>query len=120
MPATVADIAAGTRPALIETWSSSTIKTRYPSARDGGAFPAEGFFDLAADANTIVTARGALFGVERRRFRVAVAELAWPAPETGIPIVQLIDAEQGVNGKTLPARIEVDLAAEATSYEVFG
>lgn len=120
MPATVGDIAAGTRHARVETWSDAAIKTRYPSARDGAAEPAEGFFDSAANAATAVAARGTLFGVERRRFVAEVQDLLWPDPAAAIPIVQLVDAEQAINGKTLPARIEVNLNDEATRYEVFG
>jgi hypothetical protein len=120
MPALPADIAAGTRPAAIETWSDAAIKARYPSARDGGVQPAEGFCDLPANALTIITARAALFGVERRRFRAGVQDLLWPDPASGIPIISLTDAEQAIAGKILPARIELDGEKEATSYEGFG
>jgi hypothetical protein len=120
MPASVADIAAGTRRAKVETWTSAAIKARYPSARDGGAEAAEGMFDSSADAATALAQRAALFGTERRRFAVDVAELLWPDPPTGIPIIQLTDGEQVVAGKTMTVRIEVDLEAETTRFEVFG
>lgn len=120
MPASVADIAAGTRRARVETWSDPTIKTRYPGARDGGAEPAEGMFDVAADGQTAISWRGGLFGVERRHFTAEAQDLLWPHPEDGIPIVMLVAAEQAVNGKTIPARIEIDPDAEATRYELFG
>lgn len=120
MPALTADIQAGTRAAKIVTWSDSAIHTRYPSARDGATQPAEGYFDAEADASTILTARSALFGVERRSFSVDAADLLWPDPATAIPIIMLTDAEQAIASKTLPARIEVDCGGEATSYEVFG
>lgn len=120
MPASVGDIAAGIRRARVETWSDAAIKTRYPSARDGGSEPAEGLFDAVADALTAITARAALFGIERRRFVAEAQDLLWPDPASAIPIILLVDLEQAMNGKTLPARIELDLEAEATRYEVFG
>lgn len=120
MPATVADIAAATREAQIETWSSGTIHTRYPNARDSLDAPAEGFFDVAADGNAAITARAATFGVERRRFTVKVADLVWLDPTTGVPIVALVDPEQALNGNFIVARIAVNLADETTSFEVFG
>jgi hypothetical protein len=120
MPASTSDIAAGTRRARIETWSDAGIKSRYPSARDGGAEPAEGFFDSAADGAAVVAFRGALFGVERRRFAVEAQDLLWPDPASGLPIVQLTDAELAVNGKTLPAGIEVDPEAGVTRYGLVG
>lgn len=120
MPASTTDIQAGTRAAKIETWSDSTIHTRYPSARDGATTPSEGFFDAAADADTAIAQRAALFGVERRHFSVVADDLLWPDPATAVPIIQLIDGENAVNGKTIPARIELDCGAETTTYEVFG
>jgi hypothetical protein len=121
MPATTTDIVAGTRRAKIETWSSATIKVRYPSARDGGAEPAEGMFDAAADADTALAQRAALFGVERRSFAVEAADIVWPDPTAGLPIAALTDPEQSAAAqKTIVVRIEVDLDAEATSFEVFG
>ena len=120
MPATAADIAAASRDAATATWSDPTIAARYPTARDGAAEPATGYFDAIADAQTVAAARGALIGVERRRFTVTVAELIWPTVSTGLPTVRLIDAEQGVDGAFLVARIELDLDAETTTYELFG
>lgn len=117
MPALPADIAAGTRPAQIETWSSATIKTRYPSARDGSEEPAEGFFDSSANASTAITARGGLLGVERRRFSVRADSLIWPAPGLGLPTSTLIDPEHAVNAAAMSCRIEVDLEQERTNYE---
>jgi hypothetical protein len=118
MPALAGDIAAGTRPARIETWSDAALKARYPNALDGSDAPSEGFFDAATDAAAALTARAALIGVERRRFAVTVADLVWPNPAGGIPSVTLIDPEHAVNGVGLIARIELDLQAETTSYEV--
>ncbi|HVJ01923.1 MAG TPA: hypothetical protein VM662_07040 [Sphingomonas sp.] len=118
MTALPADIAAGSRAARIEIQSDSSIKARYPGARDGSDDPAEGFFDASADAVTALTARGALIGTERRRFKVVVAELIWPDPAAGLPTVQLIDPEQGVNAPGLITRIELNLDEEQTIYEV--
>jgi hypothetical protein len=120
MPAEVADIAAAIRPARVESWSDAAVKTRYPNARDGQAAPAEGFFDSAANAVTVITARAALFGTERRRFIPSVQDLLWPDLLTGIPVIALVDAEQQANGNHIPARIELSLEDETTSYEVFG
>jgi hypothetical protein len=120
MPALPADIAAGTRRARIESWSSPTIKARYPSARDGEAQPAEGMFDSAAHAQAALAQRAALFGVERRRFAVPAQDLLWPDPATAILIIHLKEPEQAMDGKTIPARIEINLNDEATSFEVFG
>jgi hypothetical protein len=121
MTATPADIAAGTRPAAIAAWSSSAILTRYPSARDGAAEPAEGLFDALADAVTAITQRGELLGVERRRFVVKVAGLLWELDEAaGIPVVELIDSEQSVSDTFLVTRYELDLEAEMTTLELFG
>lgn len=120
MTATAADIAAATRKAIVSNWSSATIHTRYPNARDGLSSPAEGFFDANADADTALAARGALIGTERRRFTVKVADVIWIDPTAGIPTVTLVDAEQGVSGNFLVARYELDLEAETTTLELFG
>ena len=121
MPALVSDVEAGTRRAQIETSSNSAIKTRYPSAKDGAAQPAEGFFDTAADAQSIVTARMALFGVETRRFTIEVDALQFPPEPPTIRRIALTDPEQNCSASPmLTARIELDLEAERTNYEVFG
>jgi len=120
MPATPADIAAASRDVELATWSDATIAARYPSARDGSVTPATGYFDSAADALAMINARGALIGTERRRFAVKVQDVLWPTPETGLPQATVVDAEQPVNGAFLAARIEIDLDAETTSYELFG
>lgn len=118
MTALPADIAAGSRGAQIELLATAAIKTRYPGARDGSEAPAEGFFDVAADAVTALVARGALVGTERRRFKVVVAELIWPDPAVGIPTVTLIDPEQGVSASAMVSRIELNTEEELTIYEV--
>lgn len=120
MTALPGDIAAGTRPATVLSWSSATIKARYPNARDGQAEPAEGFFDSADDAQAAIDMRGALLGIERRRFAVEIADIIWLDPTGGLPVVTLIDGEQDANGDFLVARYEVDLENETTSLELFG
>jgi hypothetical protein len=120
MPALVPDIAAALRPATVQTWSDPAVKARYPNARDGRGRPAEGNFDNPADGQTAVNQRGQLFGVERRRFAVEVAELVWPDPANGLPAARLLDPEHAVDAAHLSARIELDLETEASGYEVFG
>lgn len=120
MPATAADIGAASRAVAVASWASATIASRYPSARDGSVQPADGYFDAIADAQTVIDARGALVGVERRRFATTIADLAWPDLSTGLPQDQLVDAEQSANAGFLGARAEVDLDAETTTHELFG
>src|SRR4051812_5441710 len=121
MPASVADIAAATRRARIESWSDAAVKTRYANARDGQAEPAEGVFDAAADGAAAIAARAALLGTERRRFAIVAQDLVWHDPASaGVPIVTLIDAEQIANGNFIAVRIELSLEAETTSFEVYG
>jgi hypothetical protein len=120
MPADPADISAGIRPARVEQWSDAAVKARYPSARDGLTQPAEGFFDTAANGATAIAARGAILGTERRRFTAEVDGLQWLDPSTGVPSVQLVDAEQAVDAPCLTVRIELDLDAERTRLELLG
>jgi hypothetical protein len=120
MPAANADIASATREAAVATWSDAAVKARYPSARDGLAEPAEGFFDAIADAQTVANARGALVGTERNRFAVPVAEVLWLDPSTGTPTVTLVVSEHAQNGAALAARLELDLDGESTGVETFG
>lgn len=120
MPALPADIAAGTRDAAIETWRDDTVKARFPSAREGAAQPAEGYFDSPVHAAAAIAARGALVGTERRRFAVTADGLQWPNPAVGVPTVRLVDPEQKADAPFLVARVEVDLETETTTYELFG
>lgn len=120
MPAQTSDIAAATRDAVTATWTSSVIAARYPGARDGSATPTEGYFDSIADAQTVIDARAALIGTERRRFVVVAQDVLWPDLSAGLPQVRLIDAEQAVDATFIAARIEIDLEAETTTYELFG
>lgn len=115
-----ADIVAASREAVLATWQSSTIKTRYPGARDEGSPPGEGFFDDPTDAQACVDARGALLGTERRRFTVPVEDLLWIDPTSGLPTYTLVDSDQGVNAACLVARLELNLEDESTSLELFG
>lgn len=120
MPALPTDIAAASREALTESWESSAIKARYPGARDAGSPAEEGFFDSAADAQQAADQRGALLGVERRRFTVPVQELLWIDPTMGLPTYRLIDAGQMADMPCIPARFELDLDQEETVLELFG
>lgn len=119
MPALVADIAAGTRTARIESVSDAAILARYPRARDGSEQPAEGFFDVALDALTAITARKALLGVERRRFKVVAEGLNWIDPSIEHPSIRLIDSEQALDGTGMITRFELSLEDGTTTYEVF-
>lgn len=120
MTALPGDIGPAIRRASVETWSDPDIKARYPSARDGSLSSAEGFFDDPADAVDAIAARAALFGVERRRFTVEAAGLNWVDPVTGIPVIRLVDPDLSVDSNHLPARIELNLDQERTSFELFG
>lgn len=120
MPATDADIAAASRDAVTATWSNAAIAVRYPSARDGSLDPARGYFDSLADAQAIADARGALIGVERRRFTVVAEEVLAIDPTSGVPQARVIDSEQALDATMLGARVEVDLEQDRTSMELFG
>lgn len=120
MPAAPADIAAASRDAVTVTWESAAVAARYPSARDGSKEPATGFFDRVADAQTVADARGALLGAEARRFTAIADEPVWPDLAGGAPCARLIDAEQDVDATLIMARIEIDLEAGTTSFELFG
>lgn len=120
MTAAATDIAAGTREAAIVTWSDPSLKTIYPSARDAETAPSEGFFDSIADAQAAIDQRGALIGVQRRRFLVKVSGLVWLDPSTGIETARLIDEELAVDADFLIGRVEIDLETETTSLELFG
>lgn len=120
MPATAADIAAASREVVLATWADVAIASRYPTARDGTLSPAQGYFDAAVDAQTVVNARGALIGAERRRFTVEVQQVLWLDVSTALPTATLVDAERAANGSFIVARIEVDLDAETSTLEMFG
>lgn len=120
MPALPADIAAASRDVVTATWANAAIPDRYPSARDGSVTPADGYFDAVADASAVIDARGALIGTERRRFTAIVADISWPSVSVGLPQANLVDAEQSVSGAFFASRLELDLEAETTTYELFG
>jgi hypothetical protein len=121
MPAQPGDIAAASREAAVARWDGAAVASRYPSAIDGAKAPSAGFFDAAADAQTTVEARALLLGVERRRFTATAHDVAFPAISTAIPTIALTDGEQGAAAlPCLVARIEIDLEAETTTYELFG
>lgn len=118
--ATDADIAAGTREAIVATWSDNGIRTLFPSARDGQLTPSEGFFDALADAQTAAAQRGALIGVVRRRFAVEAVDMIWIDPLAGVPAAYLEDAEQSIAQACLVSRVELDLDTDLTTLELFG
>jgi hypothetical protein len=120
MPALPADIAAASRDATTVTWSSAAIAARYPNARDGSAEPPKGYFDNPAHAQAAVNARGALIGVERRRFTAVTQDIMWPDLTAGFPTARVVDAENAANRGMLIARIELDLEFETTNLETFG
>lgn len=119
--ATQTDVAIGTRAAQIESVEDDAIKTRYPNrARDGLLQPDAGYFDLVADAQTVLAAREALTGTDgRRRFAVEVEGLIWFDAQA-FAGVRLVDSDLSVDAVFLVARIEVDLEAEMTRFELFG
>lgn len=120
MAALPADIAAAIRDGVTEQWESAAIKARYRGARDAGSPASEGFFDDPADAASVAAERGALLGVERRRFTVPVQSLLWIDPTQGLPTFRLIDAGQRADMLCIPARIEIDLENQETILELFG
>lgn len=120
MPATVDDIAAGTRPAVTVTWSDVDVRNRYPSAQDGLTTPIDTWLDDEDDAQDLVDARGALFGVERQRFAVKVDGIEWLDPTAGLPQAHLIDDALNADVATLAPRFAVDLDAEQTTFELIG
>lgn len=120
MPALAADIGRALRRAIIVEAEDPAIKAVYPQARDGRTAPAPGYYDDDADAQTAMGDRLAIIGVARRRFAVPLAALLFPDLSGGVPVWNLIDADNDVNGKHLTARIEVDAEAETTTMELFG
>jgi hypothetical protein len=120
--ATAADIALGTRQQQIEKVEVAAIKARFPNqARDDLNDPATGYFDLVADAQTVLTARAALQGVERSRFAVEVdgVILYDPIAYSG---VRLIDPEATppLDLLCLVARWQVDFEVERSTFELLG
>lgn len=120
MPAAAADIARAQRRATIIESENAAIKAAYPQARDGRTAPAAGYYDSAADAQTVIDGRRAIIGVVRRRFGVPLADVLFPDLSAGVPAWMLIDSENDVNGKHLVSRIELDGETETTTMELFG
>lgn len=120
MAALPSDIGPAKRVAQIVTVADSAVQTKFPTARDGLKSPATGYFDSASDAATALAARAVLIGAVRRRFAVQVADMVLPNLSAGVPCWTLIDAEQGVNGVFLLARLEIDFENETTGMELFG
>lgn len=127
MPASTTDIAAALAPGRqVDEQSSSTIKTRYPGARDTGTEPRRSYFDLLAGATAINSEAFALLGVERRRWGIQIFDVLGTLPglltiaDTRTPTVHLTDAEAGVDARHLVAAFSVDLEAEVINLELFG
>lgn len=120
MPALAADIARALRGATIVEVETPAIKVAFSRARDGRSEPVKGYFDIAADAQTALTARMGLIGTIRRRWAVGVDGMIWPDLTLGVPVWRLVDAEHDVDGKCLTARLQIDAEEETTSLELFG
>jgi len=120
MPALPADIVRATRRARIVTREDAAIQARFPAAGDQASTPELGFFESAADAAAVLTAKAALTGTFRRRFAVVIAGLVWIDPTGGIPTFTLTDPELGFDGPVMVTRWRVDLGEERTELEVIG
>lgn len=117
---TANDINLGTRAQQVQSVEYAAIKARYPnSARDAQIDVPNGYFDVLADADAVLAARGALLGVERRRFAVEVDGVIWFDAQAYAG-VRLIDADLSVDLNCLVARWEVDLDTEITRFELLG
>lgn len=120
MPATIADIAAGSRASTVASWSDAAIQALYPSARDNSTSPIDGNFDATGDAQLVANGRGAIFGANRRRFALVLDGLVWLDPSQGLPQVNLVDTELTANLNTLAPKYAVDLEAETCTLELIG
>lgn len=120
MPSLPTDVVRVTRPARVVTRTDTAIQSAYPGARDAIRSPNRGFFESAADASTVLTAKAALVGARVRRFRVDIADLVWPDPLVEVPSYQLVDSDLGADLPAMLARIEIDLENETTAMEVIG
>ena len=120
MPALSSDASLAQRQATIVSQTDAAIRAKFPSARDGVAEPAEGFFDSADDAVSSVATRFNLIGIFRRRFKATVQEVLVPDLSAGLPCYRLKDAEQSVDAVHLTGRLEVDFEDETSGMELFG
>lgn len=120
MSALPADVQRATRSARIVTRTDTDIRSAYPAARDGVQSPDAGYFAVAADATTVLTAKAAMIGQARRRFRVDCAGEVIIDPSAGIPSYRLICDELAVDGPAIVCQIEVDFETETTAMEVLG
>jgi hypothetical protein len=117
---TAADIALGTRQQQVQSVEYPAIKVQNPNtARDAQSDVPSGYFDLLADADAVLAARGTLQGTLRRRFAVEVDGLVWfdPLSYRG---VRLIDVDMSADLTCLVARWEIDLDNEITRFELLG
>lgn len=120
MSALPADVQRATRAARIVTLTDAALRTAYPAARDGLQAPEVGFFESAADAETVLELKASLIGTYRRRFAVAVAGQVEVDPTVAIPGYQLVDNELAADLPVMLARLEVDFENETSAMEVFG
>lgn len=120
MTALPADIIRATRASRLVIRSDSAIKTLFPGARDGQAEPDPGYFENAADADTVLAIKAALIGAVRGRYIVEIGEEIDIDPFTSIPSFQLTDTELGIDKPALLCRLELDMETETTSIEVLG
>ena len=120
MSALPADVQRATRSARIVTRTDADIRATYPAARDGAQAPDKAYFESAADATTVLTAKATLIGEKRRRFRVDCAGEVLIDPTVAIPSFRVICPELSVNTPALLCQIEVDFETETTVLEVLG
>lgn len=117
---TAADVALGTRAQQVQSVEYAAIKARYPNtARDAQIDVPSGYFDVLADADAVLAARGTLLGTERRRFAVEVDGLIW-FDALAYAGVRLVDTDLSVDLNCLVARWEIDLDNEITRFELLG
>lgn len=121
MPATVADIAAATRPAVYTTRESTAVQADWPNARDGADRPAVAYWDDESAASVVCNARFGLLSVARRRFRVVVDGLRFDLlPGNVTTSVQLADAESAAAQAMMVSQVEIDFATGRTIVELWG
>lgn len=115
MSALPADIIRATRAARVVTWIGGVA-----NGRDGLRNIEPGFFEDKADASTVLTSKGALIGVRRRRFVVEVNGEVPIDPTSAIPTVRLIDTDIDVDADCVVTRYEYDMESEMTTLELLG
>lgn len=123
MPATPSRIGFITQEYRRAAVQSATIKTRYGNNARQTVDPIPTYFDNTSDALTVATARQALLGTERRRFRVAVngAGNGFALGYIGAaPKVRYTDSERAADQPALVSEISVDLGRDITTLMIWG